>query len=174
VEATVDMDETGQWLGALYQETGPELLRYLVAQAGDVHAAEDLLQETFAAALRNPDRLRAAGSQRGYLFGIARNLAITSFRRRRENEPLSPDLAGEDAPPDPKLEQMQDAISRLKPEFREPLQLRLQSELSYEEIAETLDIPVGTVRSRLHHAVRELRRMMHRREAGFATRKADL
>jgi RNA polymerase sigma-70 factor (ECF subfamily) len=58
---------------------------------------------------------------------------------------------------DPRLENMRAAIAGLPEALRETLALRLRAELSYEEIAETLQIPVGTVRSRLHDAVRRLR-----------------
>ena len=51
----------------------------------------------------------------------------------------------------------QDAVARLPEPFREVLELRLREELSYGQIAQVLEIPVGTVRSRLHHAVQRLR-----------------
>ena len=163
------MNDEGNWVDQLYRESGPHLLQYFLRRLGEVHAAEDLLQETFAAALRHPERLRRAASARAYLFGIARNLTVAAFRRRRVTEPLPVDLAEETPPPDPKLALMREAIGRLKPEFREVLELRLQHELSYDEIAEVMEIPVGTVRSRLHHAVNELRRVLQRKETGRAT-----
>ena len=58
---------------------------------------------------------------------------------------------------DPRLDVMREGIERLHAASRQVLELRLQRELSYEEIATTLRVPVGTVRSRLHHAVRQLR-----------------
>jgi RNA polymerase sigma-70 factor, ECF subfamily len=168
------MDDEGQWLDELYRETGPHLLRYFLQRLGDTHAAEDLLQETFAAALRNPDRVRRAASARAYLFGIARNLAVSAHRRRHDTEPVPDDLAKEDAPADPKLALLREAIDRLKPEFREAIELRLQHELSYDEIAESLGVPVGTVRSRLHYAVNELRRALQHTDTDLAARKIDL
>jgi len=156
------MDDDGQWLEALYRETGPQLLIYIVQRLGDANFAEDILQETFAIALRNPERVQSASSARAYLYGIARNLVATAYRNRRESEPLPPDLAAETTTePDGRLELMREAMARLKPDFREALELRLQHELSYEEMAVALQIPVGTVRSRLHHAVGQLRRAMH-------------
>ncbi|MFY9925422.1 MAG: sigma-70 family RNA polymerase sigma factor, partial [Opitutaceae bacterium] len=62
---------------------------------------------------------------------------------------------------DERLELMRQAISRLPETQREPLLLKLQQELSYAEIADVLDIPVGTVRSRLHHAVLFLRQTLN-------------
>ena len=166
------MDDQGQWLDELYRETGPQLLLYFRQRLGDTHGAEDLLQETFAAALRRADQVRATASARAYLFGIARNLLAREFRRRHETTPVPTDLCAEELPPDPKLEWMREAIGRLKPEFRETLELRLQHELSYEDLAEALGIPIGTVRSRLHHAVSQLRQAA-RRNQDFVLRKAD-
>ncbi|MFO1478071.1 MAG: sigma-70 family RNA polymerase sigma factor [Verrucomicrobiota bacterium] len=149
------------WIENLYRETAPQLLGYLVRRLGDTAGAEDALQETFAVVLRHPDRLHAASSPRAYLFGIARNKASRAGRSRRENAPLPADLPDQPAAVDPRLESMREAIGRLKPGFREALELRLQHELSYEEIAEALDVPVGTIRSRLHHAVLQLRQALN-------------
>jgi RNA polymerase sigma-70 factor, ECF subfamily len=154
-------EDEREWMEGLYTESGPQLLAYLAQRTADAATAEDLLQETFAVALRHPERVRAASSARAYLFGIARNLAATASRSNRPGEPLPPDLAQVDAPADPRLEWLREGITRLKPEFREVLELRLQQELSYEEIAEALGVPLGTVRSRLHHAVNHLRRILH-------------
>ena len=169
------MDDATQWIEALYRETGRQLMAYLLQRAGSA-VAEDLLQETFAAALRHPERLRASHSARAYLFGIARNLAATASRRTAcEAEPEFRNLAAvEESPPDPRLELMREAIARLKPGFREALEMRLQHELTYEEIAEALDVPVGTVRSRLHHAVNELRRQLRLTQDPSISKKEEL
>ena len=55
---------------------------------------------------------------------------------------------------------MREAIGRLDPALRQVLQLRLREEMAYEEIARFLNIPVGTVRSRLHYAVKNLRQAL--------------
>ena len=171
---TAGSDDTRQWIEGLYYESGPQLLAYLSQRAGDAATAEDLLQETFAAALRHPERVRSASSARAYLFGIARNLAATASRGVRHGEPLPPDLASEPAPSDPRLELLREAIVRLKPEFREVLELRLQQELSYEEIAEALGVPLGTVRSRLHYSVNQLRRSLRQSQPGAIGRKQEI
>ena len=158
------MDEWIESLAALYRAHGPDLLRYLrrsVGGAGATPAPEDLLQETFVQAMRRADALSAVRSPRAWLFGIARNVALTAVRRSRPMQPLDLGAAsagrGEPADEDPRLESMRSAIARLPGTLREALELRLREELSYEEIAEVLGVPVGTVRSRLHHAVRRLR-----------------
>ena len=148
-------------LDELYREVGPPLLAYFQQRHRDRCVAEDLLQETFAAVVRRPEGLRLAVSARAYLFGIARNLSADACRRFRPREELSAELADAPAPAaDPRLETMRAAIARLNATLREVLELRLQSELSYEEIAAVLDVPVGTVRSRLHHAVKQLRQAL--------------
>ena len=96
---------------------------------------------------------------RAWLFGIARHLLAGHFRRQAKAEPageIPPETVAGDSE-DRRLPAMREAIAQLAPELRETLELRLADELSYEEIASVLGIPVGTVRSRLHHAVRRLR-----------------
>ena len=148
----------GSRVEELYRAVGPELLAYFQRRHGSPQTAEDLLQETFAAVMKNPDRLLRAATPRAYLFGVARNLSADMFRRSHPTQELPVDPSTEDADPsDPRLEGMREAITRLNAESRQVLELRLQRELSYEEIAATLGLPIGTVRSRLHHAVRQLR-----------------
>ncbi len=122
-----------------------------------------MLQETFSAALRRPGQLVNAPSPRAYLFTIARNLSIDAYRRTRPVVELSTEhAAAEVAGLDPRIEVMRSGIRRLAPMLREVLEFRLEQELSYEEIAAILEIPVGTVRSRLHAAVKQLRLAMLR------------
>ena len=152
------MELTDLQLEGMYRLYGPALLRYLKSRLSDSASAEDLLHETFMQALRRAQRVEEVDSPRAWLFGIARHLVGDWFRRRQPMEPL-PDGQPAAAPvePDPRLEWMRRAVLELSPALRETLELRLRDELNYEEIAQVLDIPVGTVRSRLHHAVRQLR-----------------
>lgn len=144
----------------LYRELGPSLLSYFRQQR--VAPAEDLLQETFLRAARHPERLDRAVSPRGYLFGIARFVRLDALRQAPPPQELLPDVAG--PAPDPgsdRLDAMRAAIGALPEAQRETLLLKLQQELSYEEIAHVLAIPVGTVRSRLHHAVAQLKQALN-------------
>jgi RNA polymerase sigma-70 factor (ECF subfamily) len=151
------MGQAATPLEALYRDIGPSLLSYLRRGLADAQAAEDLLQETFCQALRRQERLSQAVSPRAWLFVIARNLAATAHRRRRMTGPLPAELPAAERIEDPRLEPVRRAIVGLPDGLRETLELRLRHELTYEEIAAVLGIPVGTVRSRLHHALRRLR-----------------
>ncbi len=143
----------------LYRTHAAGLLGYLRRHFAGVEAAEDLLQETFVQALRGLDRLTAAASPRAWLFAIARNVGLAALRRRRHAASLPESLAAPAAREgDPRIEVAEQAMRRLPDGQREALELRLGDGLSYEEVAEVLAIPVGTVRSRLHHAMRRLRR----------------
>ena len=146
-------------LERLYHEHGPSLMRFLRSRHG-AEEAEDLLHETFVQALRRLDRLKAATSPRAWLFGIARHLSLTAHRRRRPTTQIDADLPATVEQVDPRLEVMRQAITELPEQQRQTLELRLREEMSYEEIAAALDIPLGTVRSRLHHAVRRLRKTL--------------
>jgi RNA polymerase sigma-70 factor (ECF subfamily) len=153
-----DMDDGAGRIAGLYEQHAPAILRYLRRWVGPADTAEDLLQETFVQALRRPQSLAEASSPRGWLFGIARNLANNLLRRRRNTGELPSGVPGPaESPEDPRLARVRDLIARLPGPQREALQLRLTDGLSYEEIAQAMQIPIGTVRSRLHNAVERLR-----------------
>jgi len=156
------MDDPVNQLEQLYREMGPALLAYFRRQPALAAVAEDLLQDTFVRALERTDRLHASVTPRAYLYGIARHVGLDAARRRRPTEELNDQthVAVPGAVEDARLEPLRAAIAGLPAPQREALLLKLQHELSYDEIAEVLAIPVGTVRSRLHHAVLRLREII--------------
>jgi len=140
-----------------YQEYGSEVLGYLTRRCPEGQA-HDLLQETFLQVVRQAERLDTIAMPRAWLLGIARHVLARHYRDRRDPEKeaatsLTPTAPQEDA----RLPFVREAVAGLSTELRETLELRLEQELSYEEIASVLGIPIGTVRSRLHSAVRQLR-----------------
>ena len=146
-----------QQIEDLYQADGQGMLRY-IRRCGGGNCSEDLLQETFVRALEKPERVGNARSPRAWLYGIARNVVLEFLRRQSRTAELTIDPPAPSEPEDDyRIIQVKSAMAKLPHEQHETLRLRLDSELSYEEIAVALDIPVGTVRSRLHHAVRKLR-----------------
>ena len=149
----MDMDQLSQ----LYDQHGKSVLRYLHRLVGK-QLAEDLLQDTFVQVLRKPHRLSRAESPRAWLLGVARYVALTALRKRRLTVALTTEPPVREKPAeDFRLAIMRRAITQLPDEQREPLALRLEEQLSYAEIANVLDVPLGTVRSRIHYAVRKLR-----------------
>jgi RNA polymerase sigma factor (sigma-70 family) len=130
------------------------------------HDAEDVVQESFLKAYQALETFRGRDA-RGWMLAIVRNTAMNFLRRRETDtsrdwnqERLEP--ADEAADPERRLleesrrDRVRDAISQLAPEFREVLVLREIEDLSYKEIATVLNIPPGTVMSRLSRARRQL------------------
>lgn len=137
----------------LYQEQGLPVRRFLQLWLRNSAAADDLTQETFLHFWRrrsafDPDR----GGIRTYLFGIARKKAVDWHRRQKETASES-DRATDAS----NGVFMNDALNQLPEDLRTILWLREVEGYSYDELAEILKIPVGTVRSRLHGARQQLR-----------------
>ena len=154
-------------LERLFTESAGDLARYFSRRHGVGEWVHDLVQETFlqmARGLKDGRRFKCA---RGYLFGIARHLSQAAWTERAKEvvvpfEPATTDVA---APvPDDRAAAASETIASLSPLQREILDLRFSQGLSYAEIAEALSIPVGTVRSRLHHAVAEVRTRLESEE----------
>lgn len=142
----------------LFRECRGTLAGYFAHRRHPGAAIDDLVQETFLRVLRGLDRLRAAASPRAYLFGIARHVSCDAWRRAPPTAEGT--VPGDEAvapQPDPRIACAREVIAGLPSLQREVLDLRFQHDLSYAEIADALGIPVGTVRSRLHHALRMLR-----------------
>jgi RNA polymerase sigma-70 factor (ECF subfamily) len=146
----------------MYRCHAPAVLRYLQRNFGSCASAEDLLQETFLRWLARDDSDSTAVSSRAFLFGIARHVGLTALRqsRRVRTQAIGEVAAQSQAENDADLQHMRTAIANLPEQIRETLELRLRDELSYEEIAAVLEIPLGTVRSRLHTALQLLRAAM--------------
>ncbi len=149
--------------------------------------AEDLSQETFIKALNAIDSYRPEYKFSSWIFKIANNAAIDQIRRR-ELDTLSLDGSPHATTPDEieatalqvsarglspleALEsselggQIEQAIGRLRPEYRSCILLRHVEGLAYEEIAELMNLPLGTVKTYIHRARNELRDLLaHTRE----------
>jgi len=148
----------------LYQ---PRLRFFLARMVGEDHAADDLLQEVWFDVHRGVARLADPGAFPAWLYRIARHRALGVLRKKRQ--PLSSlegiDLAEEGEDDDfsaEDAERVHAALGQLVPEHREVLLLRFFEGMAYEDIARVTGCPLGTVRSRLHHAKRALRRVMER------------
>ena len=143
---------------------------YVVRRAGP-QAAEDVLSEVFTVAFGQRDRfVPISASALPWLYGIARNLVGRHFRTASAQVRVADQWGGqrsEAAPDDDRVvdrvdasrewAQVREALSGLPAEEREALLLRVWEELPYAEIAVVMDVPVGTVKSRINRARTSLR-----------------
>lgn len=152
------------------------LYRVARRMTGNAADAEDLVQETLLKALRGWDGFRPGSNARAWLLTILRNAFINGYRRRKR-EPIAMDIDTAErhsilqdvAESDPegtfftKLvdETVLAAVEALPEEFREALVLSDLEGMPYAEIAQVLEVPVGTVKSRLFRARRLLQRRLH-------------
>ena len=156
--------------------------------AGDPDDAMDLSQETFLRAWRCLDQYQFASAFSTWLYRLCSNICIDFLRKRRRQQtvPLTfEDADGEeqtyavpDVQPLPEeqvelkltREMLAAAMAQLLPEHRAVLQLRVVNEMSYEQIADVLDIQIGTVKSRLSRARNQLKKILER---GNLSRRAS-
>jgi RNA polymerase sigma-70 factor, ECF subfamily len=160
------------------------LYRVALRLTGDPVRAEDLVQDTMLKAYRSWRQYRPGTNAKGWLLTILRNTFINDYRRRKL-EPVAMDLEAVEphavlrdvAEADPEgafFDRIVDAkvleaIDALPTDFREVLVLSDMEGLSYAEIAEALQVPVGTVKSRLFRARRQLQAALytHAVEMGY-------
>jgi RNA polymerase sigma-70 factor, ECF subfamily len=171
IDATLAGDTAA--FGDLVRKYQDRLFHSISHVLGSVQDAEDVLQETFVQAFLKLESFQRTSAFYTWIYRIALNTAI-SLRRKKSikvsidhmhtktgEEPLDPG-----PPPDGRMrqqeraDQVQQALSGLPEEHRTVLVLREMDDCSYEEIADILDVPVGTVRSRLHRARSQFKEQM--------------
>lgn len=144
---------------AFYQECAPRLRAFLRQILGSPQAADDIVQDTFVALWKRPNGFQPGrGSLRAYLYGIARNRAAEWWRGQR---PLDIAVDQPSKPCQSQIISVHDAFAQLPEDQRTLLWLREVEGQSYAELATILEIPVGTVRSRLFAARENLRSIWH-------------
>ena len=155
-------------------EHGAAMYRLAYRLVGNRHEAEDLVQEAFRSAWKSRNLFVPDGSPRAWLAAILRRRAADHWRR-----PRPPTVAGneynleiennsDDPLRDDYTDEMQQALSRLPNELKDTLLLVVVGELTHQEAAETLGIPLGTVLSRVSRARKRLRELL------TATQNSDL
>lgn len=168
-----------QAFGALILKYQDRLFGTLAHLLGSIHDAHDVAQDAFLSAFEKLGTFRKQSSFYSWLFRIAYHAAVNNRRKQRRHrlpsveqsrdtygtEPTDNHPAHEPSAPLESSEDQQlvrDALNDLPPEFRDPLILKEVEGLRYEEISAVLEIPLGTVRSRIHRARQELREKLSR------------
>lgn len=163
-------------LAALVERYRRPLFGYLHRMLGDAAEADDVFQETFLRVVKHASRFEEGRRVKPWLYAIAGNLVKNVYRSRGYREKVSLDAGGdedggslsarlaavgtvapvESAQASERAEQVRDAVSKLAPLSRDALVLFYFQGLAYEEIARTLEVPLGTVKSRIHNALSKL------------------
>lgn len=160
----------------LYERYKLPIYRFIYRKLGHQGRAEDLTQEVFLALIQHCKEWRQEASFKTYIYRIAFNRCASEARRSEHKVMLDADdeanseraarVASDGPSPALAVEQqevqrqVQRALAKLDPEQRDPIILREYEELSYEEIAEILNVPVGTVKSRIFRGKVELKRLL--------------
>jgi RNA polymerase sigma-70 factor, ECF subfamily len=158
------MERPGRWrrIQELVDAHYQALYRYAYRLSGSAADADDLTQETFCKAqmqlhqLRNPERAKP------WLFTILRNGYLHRIRNEKSRHGVSLETIADPPAPEPTpaevgTDELQQALNELPEPFRTPVILFYFEEFSYRDIAEQLDVPIGTVMSRLARAKSHLR-----------------
>ena len=151
------------------------LINFVFRFVGSFEEAEDIVQDTFVKLYQKKDYYRPISEFSTWIFTIASNLAKTELRKRKRRkvsylsqigiEEKDFDIPVEDTTDEETVgeyteSQIQDAIQSLQLHFRTALILRDIEELSYEEISKILDVPLGTIKSRINRARLQLQKKL--------------
>ena len=155
---------------SLFARYAPRIKGYMIRHGADASTAEELAQEAMAAVWRKADMYSPdKGNPATWIFTIARNLRIDRVRRERVFQPLPEGHAEEpsdDEPADLALEReerytaLREALQQLPADQLEIVTLSYMDGLSHTEVAERLDLPLGTVKSRMRLAYNKLRPLL--------------
>ncbi len=140
---------------------GPPLLRYVTRVTSDPALAEDVVQETFIAIVRKISWLQDASLFRPWAYRIASREAFRVLRKRRAViiEPIGEIEATLEKPSDPwQRERLLASLEMLSPASRAVITLHYLEEMPLADVAAILDLPLGTVKSRLSYGLAQLRK----------------
>ncbi len=153
-------------LEALYDAHAQALFGFLLSLTRNESDTRDLLQEILIRFARNPKLLRGIRQPRGFLLRLAHNLAVDLIRRREAGQRAgdrlleeSPRFFADTSRHDEAVlrRATQVALNGLPPEQRATVHLKLWENMTFEQIAETLDIPMNTAASRYRYGIDKLR-----------------
>lgn len=159
-----------------------EMLSFFLRLTGERQKAEDMVQELFLKVFRYRKTYKPKSSFRYFIYRMARNMWIDLYRKRKvrprtlsldapmENDPrdANPSSRIESREPGPthgaevkeEVGRLEAAVARLPAKQREVIALAFEGGLRYAEIAKIMKVPIGTIKSRMHAAVKQLKRLM--------------
>ena len=154
-------------LGVLFERHHVKLYNFLVRLTNRRDTSEDMVQDVFFRILKYGHSFRGEAPFTVWMYQLARNAAADHFRKWKyetrsdgtaEETADEGQLPGDSMVHTEEAELLKRALSRLSPEKREVLILSRYQDLKYEEIGAVLDCPVGTVKARVHRALKDLKR----------------
>jgi RNA polymerase sigma-70 factor (ECF subfamily) len=156
----------------------PQLRRYALALSHNPVAADDLIQESVARALMKSDLFNAGTNLRAWLFTIMHNIHISNTRRQKHiGMPIDPDIAAATLSTQPSQEAplvmkaLNKAMQVIPDSQRVAVIMAGVEGMSYEEISQHLDVPIGTIKSRVSRGRDALRKALHGREKSWHNRE---
>jgi len=152
----------------LYDRYAPNLRRFITRWIANENDASDVLHDTMIDVWRSAERFAGRSSVKSWMFSIARNKAIDRNRKGVRTVFGEPDLDAKDDGPQPEelMSAFQDAaqvracVDKLSPPQKAAIHLAFFEDLTYQEIAEIEKCPVGTVKTRIMHAKKQLLRCL--------------
>src|SRR4029077_10658289 len=164
-------DGAGETLGVLFDRYQTPLFNFYSKLTGDRTLSEDLVQEVFFRILKYRHSYRPGTPFRAWMYQIARNARQDYHRKHPQSLPVEPEMSpavisADSADAEQQAALLHRALLMLPDEKREVLVLSRFQELKYEEIARLLDCEVGTVKVRVHRALRELRGIFEKLTSG--------
>ncbi len=164
---TATRSHPGLDFDALYRAARDDVFAYVATLLGDRSAAEDVTASAFERAYRKQRTYKASrGSERAWLFGIARNAALDELRHRKRSAALTTEPSADTAAPDDAADAalrraaLRSALQALPPRERELLALKFHAGLDNAELATVLGVSVSNAGTMLHRAVTKLRKAL--------------
>jgi len=147
-----------------WTQAADKVRAYMFCVCDNPADADDMTQDCGVRALRAWNQFNGTASRKAWLFGIARRTRVDWLRnKKRENKTIKSQKVEQQSKTVSEesniknIDKVWDAVKNLNEEYSEVIHLRFAAGLSYEQIAHTLEIPIGTVRSRLHRGLKAIK-----------------
>ena len=143
--------------------TAGKVRAYMYCASASWADADDMTQDCYLRALRGWRQFDGRSSRQAWLFAIARRTRADWFRQKKREGAAAPSenlrrlSQGREQPDAGNIEKIWDTVRNLKAEHSQAIHMRFAAGLSYAEIAQALEVPIGTVRSRLHRGLKDIR-----------------